>query len=103
MALRGSRTALVRCNEEEIGPEWFLAGPAEKVLGPGGGGGLDTSCLALGLAGAAIEFLQTEATKRTELTSLAERFERARLRARSRLHELAGGTPDAAPTMALRV
>ncbi len=103
MALRGSRTALVRCEGVEIGPEWLLAGPTERVLGPGGGGGLETSCLALGLAGAAIDFLHSEGTKRSELTNLAGRFERARLRARSRLHELAVGTADAAQTMALRV
>jgi alkylation response protein AidB-like acyl-CoA dehydrogenase len=103
MALRGSRTALVRCNRVEIGPDWLLAGPAEKVLGPGGGGGLETSCLALGLAGAAMEFLHGEATKRRELAHLADRFERARLRARKRLHELAVGTSDSAQTLALRV
>ena len=60
MALRGSRTALVRCNGVEIGPEWLLAGPAERVLGPGGGGGLETSCLAARpAAGAAIRLPYT--------------------------------------------
>jgi alkylation response protein AidB-like acyl-CoA dehydrogenase len=67
MALQGSLTAEVRCNEVRLDRQWILAGPAEKVLASGrGAGGLETSGLALGLAKSAISYLQREANKRTE-------------------------------------
>lgn len=67
MALQGSLTAEVRCDEVRLERQWILAGPAEKVLASGrGAGGLETSGLALGLAKSAISYLQREATKRTE-------------------------------------
>src|SRR5262249_23738875 len=58
-ALRGSRTTQVRCRGVRAGAAEVLAGPAERVLGAGGkgAGGLETSCLALGLAGAAVDHL----------------------------------------------
>ena len=68
MALQGSLTAEVRCNEVRVERQWILAGPAEKVLASGRGGadGLETSGLALGLAKSAIAYLEREAKKRTE-------------------------------------
>jgi len=67
MALQGSLTAEVRCHDVRLERRWILAGPAERVLASGrGAGGLETSGLALGLARSAIEYLQREATKRTE-------------------------------------
>lgn len=67
MALQGSLTAEVRCNEVQVERPWILAGPAEKVLAGGrGAGGLETSGLALGLAYSAITYLVTEAKQRTE-------------------------------------
>ena len=64
-ALRGSLTAAVECRGVEVGPEAVMAGPVERVLGTGrGAGGLETSCLALGLAGAAVDFLRGERTTR---------------------------------------
>ena len=56
-ALAGSRTALVRCADVAIARDDLLAGPAERILGAGGGGGLETSSLALGMATAAADFL----------------------------------------------
>src|SRR5437660_796568 len=55
MALAGSITAEVHCRNVEVDRKWLLAGPAERVMaqGKGGTGGLETSCLALGLTGAA--------------------------------------------------
>jgi alkylation response protein AidB-like acyl-CoA dehydrogenase len=105
MALTGSRTAQVRCEDVRLGREWLLAGPAEKVMGAGGGGvgGLETSCLALGLAGAAVEYLQGEAENRSELAEVAGRFGAARHRARARLHGLAEGKPDAGAVVGARV
>jgi alkylation response protein AidB-like acyl-CoA dehydrogenase len=103
MALSGSRTSLVKCNAVELGPDWLLAGPVQQVLGPVGGGGLDTSCLGLGLAGAAIDHLHREAQNRPELKPIAERFENVRQAVRRRLHELAVTPPDAKQTLTLRV
>jgi butyryl-CoA dehydrogenase len=74
-ALEGSLTAEVRCAGVELGREWLLAGPAERVMqvgGRGGTGGLETSCLALGLAHAAITHLEREAANRPELYETAE-------------------------------
>jgi hypothetical protein len=55
--------------------EALLAGPAENVmrtLGGGATGGLQTSALALGLAGAAVELLGAESSARGELRAAAE-------------------------------
>jgi alkylation response protein AidB-like acyl-CoA dehydrogenase len=84
--------------------EWLLAGPAEKVMtvGKAGTGGLETSCLALGLARGAIDYLAKEAAARSELQFVAERLDHAEQTARTELLDLAdqGGTPEAA--LALR-
>jgi butyryl-CoA dehydrogenase len=91
MALRGSMTAEVRCDNVRVGEEWLLAEPEYHVLasGRGGAGGLETSCLALGLAGAAIDYLRTQAEKRAELTDAYENLETARQTLRKDLHGLA--------------
>jgi butyryl-CoA dehydrogenase len=106
MALAGSRTSQVRCAGVELGKEFVLAGPSEKVLtsGRGGGvGGLETSCLALGLAGAATEHLRREAESRPDLRDIAGRFEAARRAARERLHRLAETEPGPDDLIAFRV
>jgi len=100
MALEGSLTAEVRCERVELPRCWLLAGPAERVMslgGRGGAGGLETSCLALGLAGAAIEYLHHEAATRPEVLALAQPLEQERLRVRNLLHQLARqpGPPEA--------
>jgi alkylation response protein AidB-like acyl-CoA dehydrogenase len=67
MALEGSLTAEVRCEDVRLDRKWILAGPAERVLAGGrGAGGLETSGLALGLAKAALGYLEKEAEKRPE-------------------------------------
>lgn len=101
-ALRGSRTAGVRCDGVRVGPADVLAGPAEHVLGRTGGGGLETSALALGLAGAAIDLLHAEAGRRTDLAAAAEKFEAARVGVRRRLHGLAGQPAAADAVLAAR-
>lgn len=104
MALEGSLTAEVRCNDVVLENRWLLAGPAERVMaaGKGGTGGLETSCLALGLAGAAITYLSNEAQARSELRVSAERLEQARHSVRQEMHRLSeeGGTAET--TAALR-
>src|SRR5262245_36947611 len=104
-ALAGSRTAQGRCEGVRLSRDWLLAGPAEKVLSVGGSGvgGVETSCLALGLAGAAIDYLAGEATQRPDLAGAAERFERARQQARPWLHEAAAEKGDPSAAQGLRL
>jgi alkylation response protein AidB-like acyl-CoA dehydrogenase len=100
MALAGSLTAEVRCTNVSLDRRWLLAGPAERVLASdrGGTGGLETSCLALGLAGAAVADLHGEAAARPELRGHAERLDHSRGQLRQEMHRLAtgGGPPEAA-------
>ena len=104
MALRGSLTAEVRLDKVVLEKKWILAGPVERVMatGKGGAGGLETSCLALGLAGSAISYLAKEAALRLDLADSAANLEHDRLCARQEMHRLAteGGTPES--TAALR-
>lgn len=99
MALQGSLTSAVVCQGVHLDPGWLLAGPAETVMasGRGGTGGLETSCLALGLGGAAVAYLEREQQQRPELHATVERLEMTRRRLRSDMHYLAqsGGTPQA--------
>jgi alkylation response protein AidB-like acyl-CoA dehydrogenase len=106
MALEGSLTAEIRCNNVKLDSSWLLAGPSEKVMGTGRGGtgGLETSCLALGLAGAAIQYLMGEAQNRQELRFSAERFEQVRHALREEMHALAerGYSPEQAAALRAR-
>ena len=105
MALAGSRTSQVRCEGVTIASAGLLAGPAPKIMSgkPGGVGGLETSCLALGHAGAAIDYLTEQAAARPDLAAIAERFQRVRHASRQRLHDLAAGQPDPDAMVAIRV
>lgn len=106
MALQGSMTAEVRCTSVRLDRRWLLAGPAEKVMatGRGGAGGLETSCLALGLAGAAVDYLTAEGDSRQELRKDTEQLERSRRRVRQEMYELAQNraSPDAAAALRAR-
>jgi alkylation response protein AidB-like acyl-CoA dehydrogenase len=90
-ALQGSMTAEVRCERVLLERRWLLAGPAERVVmtGRGGTGGLETSCLALGLTAAAVSYLFEEARARPELKPRAEPLENARRGLQRMMHELA--------------
>jgi butyryl-CoA dehydrogenase len=105
MALAGSRTSQIRCDGVRIPREGLLAGPAERIMSskPGGVGGLETSCLALGHAGAAIDYLLQEAQRRPDLAEISERFQAARSNLRNRLHALAAKTPTPEEMVAIRV
>lgn len=75
VALAASCTGRVNFNRVLISEAELLAGPATNVmaLGIGGrAGGHETSALALGLAGAALDFLRSEADCRTGLGPAAE-------------------------------
>lgn len=70
VGVTASHTGEVRLNDVRIEERWVLAGPVENVMSLGigaGTGGHQTSTLALGLSQAAIEFIETEATRRGEL------------------------------------
>lgn len=101
-ALRGSQTTQIHCRQVRIERDDVLAGPAPRVLGTAAGG-LETSCLALGLAGAAVEHLRHEASIRPDLRPVAERFESARQALRRRMYALADGQVEAADATDLRV
>jgi alkylation response protein AidB-like acyl-CoA dehydrogenase len=98
MALQGSMTAEVRLEQVVVERRWLLAGPAESVLAKGrsGPGGLETSCLALGLAGAAIDYVAQEALARADLRASADNLEQERSKLRAELHRLAnqGGAAE---------
>jgi alkylation response protein AidB-like acyl-CoA dehydrogenase len=100
MALQGSMTAEVHCAGVFLDRRWILAGPVERVIqsGRGGPGGLETSCLAQGLAGAAIAHVAREAQSRADLRSTAEGLQKRRDRLRRDMHHLALGAvaPEAA-------
>ena len=70
VALTASRTGSVYCEGVFVERKWLLAGPVPEVMKQGAGaktGGLQTSTLAIGLATAAVEFLEREAGKRLDL------------------------------------
>lgn len=99
MALQGSLTAEVTCANVVVDRRWLLAGPAEKVMSGarGGTGGLETSCLALGLTGAATAYLLQESANRPELRSTAERLEETRRALVGEMHAmLEDSTPEKA-------
>jgi butyryl-CoA dehydrogenase len=99
MAFQGSLTAEIQLHDVRVARRWLLAGPVEKVLTSrrGGAGGVETSCLALGLAGAAIDYLAKESAARTDLRDTATHLEDERIGVRRVLHALAlqGGDADA--------
>lgn len=101
-SLSGSRTAAMKFKSVEVESGFILAGPAEGVLGRVGGGGLETSNLALGFAAAATNLLQQEAAKRPDVVSVADRFRSAVGSACNRLHA-AAQAPVSETTMSLRV
>ena len=75
VGLSASRTGPVRLNRVRVGREWLLAGPVREVMKQGVGartGGLQTSALAIGLASAAIAYVEQQAAARQELTEPVE-------------------------------
>ncbi|MBI1346579.1 acyl-CoA dehydrogenase [bacterium] len=101
-ALTGSRTSVVHCDEVIVEPDWILAGPTERVLGSGGGGGLETSNLALGLATAATSFLEQEMLARDDVRAVAAHFRAVVKDARSQLHSLIESSPAPEATLGVR-
>ena len=77
VALSASCTDEVRLRDVTLRTDQILAGPVENVMQTnfgGGAGGLQTSSLAIGLAMAAVAFLQGEAAKRSDLLPIAAKL-----------------------------
>jgi alkylation response protein AidB-like acyl-CoA dehydrogenase len=94
VGLSGSATGEVRCDRVQLGREWLLAGPSPNVmnLGTGAGtGGLQTSTLALGLATAAVDFLEGESGPRAELSDVVAELRHAQQELTTQLLALAAG------------
>lgn len=77
VGVSASATGAVRVDSVTAPDELAMAGPIEKVLsavsrGGASTGGHETSTLALGLAGAAVEFLKSEASGRGDLATATE-------------------------------
>ena len=70
VAFSSSHTSRVNFEEAEVDGKWLLAGPIENVMGQKTGaqtGGHQTCTLAIGLAGAAIDFITTESQTRLNI------------------------------------
>jgi alkylation response protein AidB-like acyl-CoA dehydrogenase len=103
-AMQGSMTAEVRCESVKLDRRWLLAGPAERVMqsSRGGTGGLETSCLALGLTCAAIGHLEREAEVRAELSDTAAALRGQYQALHDELHRLADAAAVGEQAIALR-
>ena len=97
VALAASRTGVVRLDGVRIERKFLLAGPAANVMKQGGAttGSLQISTLALGLADAAIAFLEKEAAAREALSPPAAALRREWDARRGELLALAAGAPGA--------
>jgi alkylation response protein AidB-like acyl-CoA dehydrogenase len=103
MALQGSLTGEVRCDDVRLDRRWILAGPAERVLAGGrGAGGLETSGLALGLAKSAIAYLEKEADRRPEWRARATACAESWVALQEQLRRLAREGADAQAASNLR-
>jgi alkylation response protein AidB-like acyl-CoA dehydrogenase len=84
----------VHCERVFIETQFLLAGPVEDVMKQGAGaktGGLQTSTLAVGLAGAALSYLEEETRLRRDLTNPAEALRAEWTQTRDDLVALAEG------------
>lgn len=100
IALSASQTGAVRFHGTEIEHFHVLAGPVEEVLKTGSlgaTGGSQTSGLAIGLAGAAIHFLETEAEKRPDLVDQYQTLQQQYEVARENLFAAASGSDRCTP------
>jgi alkylation response protein AidB-like acyl-CoA dehydrogenase len=96
VGLSASHTGAVQLAGVELSRDWLLAGPVENVMKIGVGantGGLQTSTLAIALAGAALDYLEGEAAARGELAEAAGELRREHRRLEDTLLALAAGTP----------
>ena len=96
IGLSASQTGPVRCNHVLVDKKWLLAGPSLEVMKQGVGartGGLQTSTLAIGMARSPIEFLETQAEQRDDLSTYATAFRSEWTELRDDLLWAAGNEP----------
>jgi alkylation response protein AidB-like acyl-CoA dehydrogenase len=94
IGLTASHTGEIRLNQVHVGREYLLAGPEENIMKGAAGartGGLQTSTLAIGLASAAIEYLEREAQKRADLLRPSAELRREQAELEADLLSLAAG------------
>ncbi|HEX4148340.1 MAG TPA: acyl-CoA dehydrogenase family protein [Pirellulales bacterium] len=95
VALSASHTGAVNFHEAYVAPENLLFGPVENVMSRRSGsgvGGLQTSTLAVGLAGAALAALDEEAQRRGDLLPAAAGLRQEHERLQGDLLAAAAGT-----------
>ncbi len=105
VALTASQTGPVHFYNVFVPADDVLAGPADDVMGRGKGastGGLQTSALAVGLAGAAVGYLEKEAAKRPNLRTPADALRDQWEETHDRLLALASREADAQEKGSLR-
>jgi alkylation response protein AidB-like acyl-CoA dehydrogenase len=96
VGLTASHTGRLELDAVVAPCDWILAGPQENVLNSGSGGstgGLQTSTLALGLASAALGYLQEEAERRADLATPLEALQAEFASLEASLHAAASGAP----------
>jgi alkylation response protein AidB-like acyl-CoA dehydrogenase len=96
IALSASQTGAVEANNVTVPHSNIVAGPIEQVLtGNGGGaGGLQTSVLALGVAKAAIDFIESESKKRDHLAPAQTALRQQHQSLLKDLFEATGGSTE---------
>ncbi len=89
MALTSTETTSIRLENVSVPKRSLLAGPIEKVMNKGKGGGtgsLTTSILALGLSARSLGLLEDEASRRDDLIGKADSFKHEVDVLRSEIH-----------------
>ncbi len=96
MALSGSCTGSVTVEQLFVPRDNLVAGPENQIMKTVQGGmpgGSQTSTLAISLADAAVQFIESEAVSRSELQPTAKEFRVQLNRLRGELFELSRGNP----------
>ncbi|HEX7448290.1 MAG TPA: acyl-CoA dehydrogenase family protein [Pirellulales bacterium] len=93
VGLSATCTGAAACHDVFVERRWLLAGPEENVLASRGAGtgGTQTSALALGLASAALDYLDREAARRDDLIAAARSLREEHEQLETDLLELASG------------
>lgn len=99
VAMSASCTDAIELNDVFVPEGRVLSGPRPNVLAPAkpngsaptGAGGLQTSALALGLSYAALDYLQQESDRRSNLVPIVDRFNDEHQRLHQTIRAAAGG------------
>ncbi len=94
VGLSASHTGEIHCENVSVPRDCLIDGPVDNVMAGRSGakpGGLQTSTLAVGLASAAIRFLEHESQSRTDLQSPAEGLRAEQMTLQADLLSIAAG------------